>query len=1157
MTIVKNILSLSLLLLFCPFFLNAQNPYTIYPIPQEQVAGNGKAKFSLSQIEVICEEGIDEVTRQRLVGILNTWNETHPEIQAAITTDNWLTQPTNTQCTKIFLGINGSNGAADSKVTEKGLSRGVFSQEGKFDRHIVDISSSNDSPYAEIIILGEHTDAVFYGLASLEQMLDQSEESELDFATLNDYADQQSRGLVEGYYGYPYTITVKKDLMKFMMRHKMNTYMYGVKGDPYHSEHWTEAYPTSITPEQEKNGWLTQEMIKDLTKTATESKVNFVWAIHPGNSFTNSSTVISDIMGKYDKMHKLGVRQFAVFVDDVDVPQDASVHVLNANRVTELQQALEAKYNAPGAVATDTVKPLHFVPQVYASSFVGESVRRSFFQALSKTPKNVTIYTTGWGVWSVPNSSDLYVVKEDLGRDVAWWWNYPCNDNADGQLYTMDTYSNFYDMPAVSSTATLPSNLQHGIGIVSNPMQEGQVSKTALFSVADYAWNNSGFNNQKSWEASFNYIVDGENVAAYKKLAEYLRYNDPANLNKLITNYKTALKVNNPDSEELRNEMQAIYQACQQLVTLKDSERESDRLLYTDLSPWLLKLQQMASSVCNLMDVASINEDNEQKWNLYAPEVNLVNGLNTEEAYKAYALEGMGSWTSVSVRQSQPSELYLRPFVDYLKENVLGADYFRENNSNTSASIISNINTSTSLGNIQSSKGNINLFIPKAITLNSGEYIGISLPESQKLSAITMADTLLTNYEVIHSENGKIWYPFKSTTDVPETFVKYICIKNTSDAPRSFKAVKATLLVSLPTLPEVSKATAPEGAVYENNVIGNLTDGDYSTFFIQNRHQQNGDVYMLTLKATTKITDVRLCMGTTNNDYMHNGRVQVSADGKTWENLRVKGTTRTSFTMTMQQVVKYSDDMSYIDFAGDNIEARYVRLYVENANTNKWMRIAEIEVNKQGYNESIMPHCQDGQGTKVSVLTDQCGYTCQPTSVKSPLIYHLQQPIGVSSIILYSDAAEQGKTINVQATTDGENWLPITTLSQNYNVINMQEFPLATALKIEWEGEAPAIYEIQEMADPTILPVVSDIDAVLKPSAESVHLRLTKGGIYVESTMDFKQVRVYNIAGQLINVQPSNGVNQMTIPLNNQGQVILSIDFTNGQSISYKVQNIR
>lgn len=1157
MTIFQKLLSFSLLLLFFPTFLKAQNSYTIYPIPQEQIAGNGKAKFSLSQIEVICEEGIDLVTRQRLAGILNSWNETHSELQETINIDNWQAEPTNTPSTKIFLGLNASNGAADLKVTQKALSRDVFYKEGKFDRHIVDISSLNDSQYAEIIILGEHTDAVFYGLASLEQMLDQSEESELNFATLYDYADQQSRGLVEGYYGYPYTIAVKKDLMKFMMRHKMNTYMYGVKGDPYHSEHWTEAYPTSITAEQEKNGWLTQDMIKDLTKTATETKVNFVWAIHPGNSFTNSSTVISDIMGKYDKMHKLGVRQFAVFVDDVDVPQDATVHKLNATRVTELQQALESKYNTPGAIATDTVKPLHFVPQVYASSFVGESVRRSFFQALSNTPKNVTIYTTGWGVWSVPNSSDLNVVKEDLGRDVAWWWNYPCNDNADGQLYTMDTYSNFYDMPAVSSTATLPSNLQHGIGIVSNPMQEGQVSKTALFSVADYAWNNSGFNNKKSWESSFNYIVDGENIAAYKKLAEYLRYNDPAYLNKLITNYKASLKVNNPDSDELRNEMQAIYKACQQLATLKDSKRESDRLLYTDLSPWLLKLQQMASSVCNLMDVASIKDDKEQKWNLYAPEVNLVNGLNTEEAYKAYALEGMGSWTSVSVRQSQPSELYLRPFVDYLKENVLGEDFFGEKISKTSASIITNIKSNTSVGNIQSSKGNVNLFIPKAITLNPEEYIGISLPEAQMLSAITMTDTLFANYEVIYSENGKLWYPFKSTTEVPETFVKHICIKNSSNAPRSLKAVKATLQVSLPYIPEISKATAPEGAVYENNVIGNLTDGDYSTFFIQNRHQQNGDVYMLTLKAATQITDVRLCMGTTNSDYMHNGRVQVSSDGKTWENLRVKGTTRTSFTMTMQQVVKYSDNMSYIDFAGDNIEARYVRLYVETANTNKWMRIAEIEVNKQGYNESIMPLCQDKKGTTVPTITDKCGYTCQPTSVKSPLIYNLQQPVGVSSIILYSDVAQVGNNISVLATTDGENWLPLTTLSQNYNVIDMQELPLATALKIEWEGEAPAIYEIQEIANPTILPIVSDIEAVSEQFSTSVQLKPVHGGIHMESAMIIRQVKVYNIAGQLVNVYPSIESNQVTIPLNNQKQVILSIDLIDGQNISYKVQNLR
>lgn len=70
--------------------------------------------------------------------------------------------------------------------------------------------------------------------------------------SIYDYADQKSRGIVEGYYGYPYSVSVKKDLMRFMMRYKMNTYLYGAKSDPYHSEKWKEDYPASITEEQKK-----------------------------------------------------------------------------------------------------------------------------------------------------------------------------------------------------------------------------------------------------------------------------------------------------------------------------------------------------------------------------------------------------------------------------------------------------------------------------------------------------------------------------------------------------------------------------------------------------------------------------------------------------------------------------------------------------------------------------------------------------------------------------------------------------------------------------------------------------------------------------------------------------------------------------------------
>ena len=112
----------------------------------------------------------------------------------------------------------------------------------------------------------------------------------------------------------------------------------------------------------------------------------------------------------------------------------------------------------------------------------------------------MTIYTTGWGVWSIPNSGDLNEVRQYLGRDVAWWWNYPCNDNSDGQIYTKDMYANFFEMPAVNSNGTVPSTLTGGVGSVSNPMQEGEMSKVALFSVADYAWHTAGFNNQSSYK---------------------------------------------------------------------------------------------------------------------------------------------------------------------------------------------------------------------------------------------------------------------------------------------------------------------------------------------------------------------------------------------------------------------------------------------------------------------------------------------------------------------------------------------------------------------------------------------------------------------------------------------------------------------------------
>lgn len=1112
----------------------ADDVYTIYPVPHEQIARTGHVSLS-KKVNLVCESGIDKATLERAASILREHGLEVEQTHTASATQ-----------TNVFLGINGSGEMADKKASALGLDRTVLTKEGKFDRHIVCLADDNGQ--ASLIVLGENTDATFIGLASVEQMLDGGTDA-LPCVTINDYADLQSRGLVEGYYGYPYTVTVKKDLMRFMMRYKMNTYMYGAKSDPYHSQYWKNAYPTTLTAEQEKNGWLSQDMIRDLTAVSAETKVNFIWAIHPGNDFTGSSTIINNIMNKYDMMYNLGVRQFAVFVDDVSVPGDAATHKLNATRLADLQKAIEKKYNAQGTAPADTVRPLHFVPQVYASAFVDAATRKSFFNALAAVPDYITIYTTGWGVWSVPNSSDLNVVKEDLGRNVAWWWNYPCNDNADGQLYPMDTYSNFHDMPAVDGNARLPKKLQNGVGIVCNPMQEGEVSKSSLFSVANYSWNNEDFDNAESWEASFKAILaNGEMAAAYRVLCPYLRYNDPEELGTLIATYKSSLKNGTPAPDNLKAKLEEVLVACDKLAGLKDSETESDVLLYNDLAPWLLKLQQMASSAHAMLTSASMDDTDTRKWATYAPEVRKVEGLETEEAYKAYALEGMGNGISVSVRPSQPSELHLKPFVGYLKENALG-DYFTRTSGNAFAS-----NKEGAKGNVVSTNGTTYAVTP-SLTLEKGEYAGITLEAATTVNALTVDEALLENFSLMYSTDGKSWKRISVAGEVPVGFVKHIVYLNEADEGRSLMLSKSKLSVSTPYIPLVAAITVPSGEGAENTSKGNITDGDLTTFFAVNKNQVTGDAYQLSLKAQTDIHDVRVYIGTKNGDYMNSGKVQVSNDGRTWTDLKVKGTNQTTFNINTPQVKPYAPEIKYCDFDGAGTVARYVRLYVANANTSKWLRLYEIEVNKQFYAANTEKECTDAQGNALPALTDGLGYTAMETTASS-ITYKLRGIGNLKKLIVYQDAtAPAGNTVpaTLSLTDDGENWTETGKLTEAAQEIDMSAHPQAKALRIAWSGTRPLIYEIVEVDDEDNKPVISAIvpietTADMKISTNGKSLTLTApGGI--------KSVAFYRMDGAQMQLRHfANEKNiQVPIPETAQGLIIAKIETTDKKASAYKL----
>lgn len=119
------------------------------------------------------------------------------------------------------------------------------------------------------------------------------------------------RGTIEGFYGAPWSNADRVSQFKFYGQNKMNTYIYSAKDDDYLRANWQTLYPADKLND-----------LKNLVESAVENHVNFVYAISPGLSIFNSDDKISDdnfnkLTAKAQQMYDIGVRSFAIFLDDI------------------------------------------------------------------------------------------------------------------------------------------------------------------------------------------------------------------------------------------------------------------------------------------------------------------------------------------------------------------------------------------------------------------------------------------------------------------------------------------------------------------------------------------------------------------------------------------------------------------------------------------------------------------------------------------------------------------------------------------------------------------------------------------------------------------------------------------------------------------------
>lgn len=414
-----------------------------------------------------------------------------------------------------------------------------------------------------IVVAGADRRGVFYGVQTLVQLIALPK---LPLVEVTDYPDVPYRGVVEGFYGVPWSREARLSQLDFYGRNKMNIYIYGPKDDPYHSSpNWRKPYPAQEA-----------EQLKELVECARRNEVLFYWAIHPGKDIRWNTEDRDLLMEKFESMYRLGIRAFAVFFDDI------SGEGTSAEKQVEL---LNDIYHNFVKVKGD-VAPLLMCPTEYNRLWT--KLEGGYLATLGgKLHPDIGILWTGDKVVACIDKPTMQFVNPLLKRKVFIWWNFPVSDYVRDRLLLGAVYGNGTDIDDDISA------------FISNPMEHAEASKIALFSIADYAWNMDAYKSDASWRRAVRYLMPGH-AAALQVFASHnsdLGGNEHDFRREESEQIRPALeRLLDAYCREGKREVaaaSAVTEECERMIASADLLLASDEnpALIKEISPWLMQFK--------------------------------------------------------------------------------------------------------------------------------------------------------------------------------------------------------------------------------------------------------------------------------------------------------------------------------------------------------------------------------------------------------------------------------------------------------------------------------------------------------------------------------------------------------------------------------------
>ncbi|MGV8858381.1 protein O-GlcNAcase [Rhodoglobus sp.] len=303
------------------------------------------------------------------------------------------------------------------------------------------------------------------------------------------------RGVIEGFYGPPWSHEQRLDLISFLAERGMNTFVYSPKDDPLVRHEWRTPYAGAE---------LTR--LAELIDHCAALNMTFLYCLSPGLTIKYSSSTDHEmLLAKFGAVRELGVTSFGLLLDDIPTrlqhPEDKAAFA----------DLVDAQQSLIGTVFSQFSSDTHLT--VCPTQYWGYGTEEYITRLGTGIDPRIDLFWTGRAICSATlDLTDAAAFARSTGRPPTYWDNYPVNDVAMGHELHIGPYQ-----------GRDPQLYRFSTGIIANGMELFESSKIPFATIADYLRDPEGYDPEASWKQAILDVVGPENAADFSLFADTVR----------------------------------------------------------------------------------------------------------------------------------------------------------------------------------------------------------------------------------------------------------------------------------------------------------------------------------------------------------------------------------------------------------------------------------------------------------------------------------------------------------------------------------------------------------------------------------------------------------------------------------------------------------